>query len=61
MVRVTFGINVGNEDDEDDLALLYTEALSRIVDEGPPGACLIDLFPYCEFYHLIYEQYPTDL
>ena len=40
---MTYGLDVGSEDDA--LISIFGEALDRIVEEGAPGLCTIDLFP----------------
>ena len=47
MIRMTYGLNVDAEDDV--LVSLIGETLTRIVEEGTPGASMIDLFPLREF------------
>ena len=46
MIQVTYGLNVTGDDDE--LVSLFGETLHRIIQEGAPGACTIDLFPFRE-------------
>ena len=48
LVRVTYGISVYSDDDV--LVSLFGETQNRIVDEGTPGASMIDLFPLREFW-----------
>lgn len=46
MVRVTYGLDVTDEDD--DFFTLFAEALNRVIQEGTPGLCPVDLFPFRE-------------
>ena len=48
LVRVTYGLNV--ESDEDVLISLIGETLTRIVDEGIPGSCIVDVLPLREHF-----------
>ena len=36
-------------EDDDDLVSLFGETLNRVVEEGAPGVCMIDLFPFRKF------------
>ena len=47
LFRVTYGIIVNSDDDV--LLSSFQEVLDCIVDEGPPGASIIDLFPIRKF------------
>ena len=46
LIRVTYGLNVLSDDDV--LISLFGETLDRVVGEGAPGACPVDLFPIRE-------------
>ena len=48
LMRITYGVTVNRDDD--DLIRIFAKALERIVDEGAPGASMIDLFPFRERY-----------
>ena len=43
MLRVTYGLNVASDDDS--LISLSGETMERLMHEGPPGACTVDLLP----------------
>ena len=43
LFRLTYGIDVDRDDDV--IISLFSEALERLVSEGAPGACPVDLFP----------------
>ena len=43
VIRTTFGLNIVSDDDE--IIPLFDETLKRMVAEGAPGACPVDLFP----------------
>ena len=43
---MTYGLSITSDDD--DIITLFDEALARVVPEGAPGACIIDLFPFRE-------------
>ena len=47
LMRMTYGISVVSDDDV--LVAMIGETLNRVVSEGPPGTCMIDLFPFREF------------
>ena len=44
LFQVTYGIDV--EGDEDAVISLFAESLSRLVEEGPPGARMVDFLPF---------------
>lgn len=46
--RVTYGLNL-NLGENDGYISLFQTAAARVVAEGVPGACPIDLFPLREF------------
>ena len=46
IVGMTYGLSITSDDD--DIITLFDEALARVVPEGAPGACIIDLFPFRE-------------
>lgn len=44
IMRVTYGLD--NATDNHDLFSMFSVALKRVVDEGAPGATMIDHFPF---------------
>ena len=44
IMRVTYGLTNGADDEE--LFSMFVVALKRVVDEGAPGATMIDMFPF---------------